>query len=190
VATVPTGAAPLGVFVDRGGDLCYVANFLSGDVTVIDTTTLQLAPQSPLPATSDVPLPAALGVTSAVLQDMWNQHFLALPGGPAGGSGDPLCDLQALFGPTGLGSGGVQDLLTNMLDQFLATLPLGGPTSPLPFVGLQAVESRGENLVYAANPITGTMTVISTPTLGGAPTVQSIGFGIANFGPNAISLWR
>lgn len=188
VTTVPTGAAPIAVSCDESRGLCHVANFLSGDVTVIDTTTLQPTASSPLRVTDDVTLPTALGVTSGALQVMWNQHFATLPGGPGGGSGDPLCDLATLFGPAGPGSGGVQALLGTMRDSFLASLPAGTPTNPPPFVGIQDVAVRGPG-VHVVSAFTGTVHVVEPDPLGGPDVIRSIGSAIANFGPNSISLW-
>jgi len=179
VTTIPVGAGPMGVAVDRERGLCYVANFLSGDVSVIDTQLLRPTAYSPLAATNMGTLLSELGVNSSTLQSMFNQQHAGLLVG-----NDPLVVLQDLFE---LRPGGLQQLITDLLDDFLTAQGLGGTSGPIPFAGLRDCAGDGSR-VYAVSAFAGTLSIIEDPPNGTPGAITSIGSALGNFGPNAISL--
>lgn len=168
VKTIPVGAVPIGVSVDETRNLVYVANFLSGDVTVIDSGTLQPLSYSPLPATNLATLMHSLGLSSSTLQSMFNQFF-----GGLGGGSNPLSALKSLYDPS-TGSAGLQSLLSSLLNQFLGSLGIADSGGSIPFAGIQASTE---------------ISIIDSPVSETPGGIISIGTSIGNFGPNAFDHW-
>jgi phage tail-like protein len=169
VKTLPVGAVPIGVKVDEARNLVYVANFLSGDISVIDSNTLQPTHYSPLSATNLGTLMTSLGLSSSNLQSMFNQFFAGL----GGGSSNPLSGLLNLLN-TSSGTGGLQSILSSFLNQLLGSLGINTTGGSIPFVGIQSTTS---------------VSIVDNPATGTPGGIASIGSSIGNFGPNAFDFW-
>ena len=172
VTTIPVGAGPWGVATDRQRDLVYVANFLSGDISVIDTTTLMPTHYSPLPATNLGTLMADLGVSSAELQDMFNQFAVG------GGLDGPLKRFLA-----GSATGGLDGLVTTFSNRFVRSLGLRGRGGKNPYPVIRTVKVEGDN-VYVLDTAHRTLMVLDASKFDDAG--DSTGKTVANVGPSLV----
>lgn len=170
---IPVGAGPVDVAVDAAHSRVYVANFLSGDITVVDPFIA--APVGTLAAANMTSLLQAMGLGTGGLQGLFNQFFAALGQG-GGAAGTPLGSLLGGFGGLNLNT-----LLQNTLSQFMTGLPLNGP---LPLAGIQGIAVNPSGTAVAvANAFLGQLSVIEVAT----GNITMIQFG-PGFGPASVEI--
>jgi DNA-binding beta-propeller fold protein YncE len=187
VGSIPVGPAPIGVAVDEASDSVVVSDFLTGQVTVLQSsspgpiTLLSADSLGSLPAvaltlpTSGLPsLTDVTGLSESELGERFAHHVAHRISRP----GAPPAQLHRLFGRQR--PGGLEQLLDELLTDFLIAQGIDAdqPVS----AGARGIAAR-DGQIHVVNPYLGTLSVVDADTPGAPPTVIPI-----EGGPNAVAI--
>jgi YVTN family beta-propeller protein len=164
-APILAGVGPIDAAAGPNGYL-YVTNYLSGDISVIDTYAG--ATVDTLQAANMTSLLAALGMSPQQMQAIVNQLLGAFGGAASGGTttaGGFSTFLNLLLGGTGASSSGsvIATMMNQLLQSFFAQA--GGTGGGIPVAGLWGIGiNPGGTALVVSNAVTGQVSFIDIPT--------------------------